>query len=78
MPASMEWFAPALVVPDLCQTPRDRIAARNGRQVGVAEPGLRFDPGARIGRVDVLQPAIGIGDLGPVVSVDLIGSAAGG
>ncbi len=66
---------PALVVPYLRQPGGDRIPPRHGREVRFGQGVLGLDPGLRLGRVDLLEPTVRVGDGGAVVAVDLIDPA---
>src|SRR2546430_14165106 len=65
------------IVPELRQPLPDLAPRGDLRQVRGGEPVLRLDPGAAFGRVRVLEPAVRIGDSGPVIVVDDIALASG-
>ena len=64
--------APALVVPDRQQPLLDRFAARERGQEWLGDGVLRRHPGRGLLAVEVLQPAVRVGDLDPEVVVDLV------
>ena len=72
-----EWRAVLRIVPDLRQPLADRAARGDLGEIGGGEPVFRLDPGAAFGRVRVLEPAVRVGDPGPVIIVDDIALASG-
>ena len=71
-PALLLGHREALVVPELRQPLADRLALRDLVEIAERQLVLGLDPGVRVGRVRVFQPAVGIGDLRAVIVVDLI------
>ena len=53
-------------------------AAGDLREILLREIVLGVDPGLDLGRVDVFHPAVGIGDFGAEVVVDVVDFAGGG
>src|SRR5262249_30873945 len=68
--AAAEGHAEALVVPELGELVLEGGARRQLLEVAEGDLILGLDPGAGLGRVEVLHPAVRIGDLGAVVVVD--------
>src|SRR6185437_17066949 len=64
--------APTLDVPDLLQLPGDRIAAWQCIEIRTAELVLSLHPGTRLGRVNVLHPAIRVRHLHAMVGIYMI------
>src|SRR5262249_40379283 len=61
-----------LVVPEPCQSLVNLFARRNATQKAECQFVLCFDPGARLGTVGILEPAIRIGHGAAVIVVDLV------
>src|SRR5437879_2386393 len=63
--------------PQLCESFADPFALGNLLEIGERNPVFRFDPGTRIWRVDIFEPAVGIGDFCAVIVVDHVALAGG-
>ena len=65
------------IIPKLGQSLAQAIPRRNFVKVGKGQRILGGNPGAGLGRIDIFQPAIRIGDPCAVVVVVLFGGACG-
>ena len=63
------------IVPQRRQPAADRLARRDAGEVGGREPVLRLDPVPGLGRVYVLEPAIGVGHFDAVVVIHVVALA---
>ena len=68
--ANLPGRADLLVVEDLLVAVADGLAEGDGVQVAAGHGVLGFDPGAGLLAAVVLEPAVGVGDLGAEVGVD--------
>ena len=62
----------ALVIVQRAQPRRHRAAVRDAVEIAERDLVLRFDPRRGFGRVVVLQPPVGIGDLDAMIGVDVV------
>src|SRR6185437_3356807 len=64
--------APALEIPDPCQAIENVLPARARIEETARELRLLLHPGAGRGRIDVLHPAVWIGDANAVIDIDMV------
>src|SRR2546427_11664912 len=68
----------ARVVPQRGEPAADPVTLADLREVRVGDAVLRLDPGARLRRLHVLEPAVGIRHLGAVIVVHYVALAGRG
>src|SRR5262249_46327936 len=73
--ALLEWNAISLKVPQAREPGLDAVARRNPLQIAEGDLVLIIDPVLELRRVEILHPAVGVGDLGAVVIIDLVNLA---
>ncbi len=65
----------ALVIPELGEAVVDGLAVGDLIEVAEGQFVFGFDPGMGFGGIGVFEPAVGVGDFGAVVVVDLVAAA---
>ena len=71
----LKWDTKFFVVPQFRDPLLNRIALGNRAQKIKRDFVFRLNPGARLQRIRILEPAIGVGDFGPVIIIHLVAFA---